>query len=165
MLAVSFSALDLVGHEFGPRSHEVQDVLVRLDVAIGRLLDALDRRSAPGSYVVAFSADHGVAPLPEQAAALGMDAGRIALAEIRHARADAAREASRRRHVLRARLTDPQLSLTPGTIDRLRAPDRRRRRGQDRRSPPIPGIAQRLPADDMASDGAHRRSDPARARG
>ncbi len=31
-LAVSFSALDLVGHAFGPRSHEVQDVLARLDV-------------------------------------------------------------------------------------------------------------------------------------
>ena len=30
-LAISFSALDLVGHSYGPRSHEVQDVLARLD--------------------------------------------------------------------------------------------------------------------------------------
>ena len=29
-LAVSFSTLDTVGHAYGPRSHEVQDVLVRL---------------------------------------------------------------------------------------------------------------------------------------
>ena len=35
-LAVSFSALDTVGHAYGPRSHEVQDILVRLDATIGR---------------------------------------------------------------------------------------------------------------------------------
>ena len=34
-LAVSFSTLDIVGHDFGPRSHEVQDVLRRLDDTIG----------------------------------------------------------------------------------------------------------------------------------
>ena len=41
-LAVSFSALDTVGHAYGPRSHEVQDILVRLDETIGRLLSELD---------------------------------------------------------------------------------------------------------------------------
>jgi hypothetical protein len=29
LLAVSVSALDKVGHDFGPNSHESQDVLVR----------------------------------------------------------------------------------------------------------------------------------------
>ena len=38
-LGVSFSSLDAVGHTFGPRSHEVQDMLVRLDITIGKLLD------------------------------------------------------------------------------------------------------------------------------
>ena len=42
-LGVSFSALDYVGHEFGPDSHEVQDTLLRLDRTLGDLLDALDR--------------------------------------------------------------------------------------------------------------------------
>ena len=64
-LAVSFSSLDLVGHLFGPRSHEVQDMLVRLDRTIGRLLDHLDRQVGTGNYIVALSADHGVADLPE----------------------------------------------------------------------------------------------------
>ena len=32
MLALSLPSLDLIGHEFGPRSHEVQDVLMRADV-------------------------------------------------------------------------------------------------------------------------------------
>jgi predicted AlkP superfamily pyrophosphatase or phosphodiesterase len=65
-LAVSFSSLDIVGHTFGPKSHEVQDMLVRLDVTIGRLLEHLDKAVGPGNYVLGFSADHGVADVPEQ---------------------------------------------------------------------------------------------------
>ena len=66
-LGVSFSALDLVGHAYGPRSHEVQDILVRLDATVGRLLDHLDKTVGRGNYVLGFSADHGVADVPEQA--------------------------------------------------------------------------------------------------
>lgn len=77
VLAVSFSALDYVGHRYGPKSHEVQDVLARLDVHLGRLLDTLDTRLGAGRYVVALSADHGVAPIPEQVTAMGLDAGRF----------------------------------------------------------------------------------------
>lgn len=78
MLAVSLGALDQSGHQFGPRSHEVQDILARADVAIGRLLEALDREVGVGRYVVAFSADHGVARMPEEVTANGGSAGRIA---------------------------------------------------------------------------------------
>ena len=81
-LAISFSALDIVGHDFGPRSHEVQDVLMRLDQTIGRLLDQLDRRVGREKYVLAFTADHGVAVIPEQAAADGGDAGRIKMGDM-----------------------------------------------------------------------------------
>ena len=76
-LAISFSALDKVGHDFGPDSHEVQDVLIRLDQTIGTLLDKLDRDVGRGNYVLALSADHGVSPVPERVQALGLDAGRI----------------------------------------------------------------------------------------
>jgi arylsulfatase A-like enzyme len=65
-LGISFSALDLVGHAFGPRSHEVQDVLVRLDRTIGRLLEYLDRRVGADNYVLALASDHGVGDIPEQ---------------------------------------------------------------------------------------------------
>ncbi|MBI2833765.1 MAG: alkaline phosphatase family protein [Acidobacteria bacterium] len=81
-LGVSFSALDVVGHDFGPTSREVQDMLVRLDATIGRLLAHLDRKVGPDSYVVALTADHGVAPVPEQIAPLGFEAGRVIAAEI-----------------------------------------------------------------------------------
>jgi predicted AlkP superfamily pyrophosphatase or phosphodiesterase len=76
-LAIAFTTLDLVGHDFGPDSHEVQDALSHLDVTLNRFLTFLDKRVGRGAYVVALSADHGVAPLPDQAANAGRDAGRI----------------------------------------------------------------------------------------
>jgi predicted AlkP superfamily pyrophosphatase or phosphodiesterase len=84
-LGVSFSALDLVGHSFGPDSHEVQDVLFRADEAIGRLLDHLDATVGPANYVVALTGDHGVAQVPEAASALGIDAGRVRGSGVREA--------------------------------------------------------------------------------
>lgn len=77
-LAISFSSLDKVGHDFGPDSHEVQDVLIRLDRELAMLLDKLDRDVGRGAYVLALSADHGVSPVPERVKAQGYDAGRIA---------------------------------------------------------------------------------------
>ena len=76
-LGISYSALDLTGHSYGPASHEVQDVLFNLDAQIGLLLDKLDRDLGAGNYVVGLSADHGVSPIPERLKAEGFDAGRI----------------------------------------------------------------------------------------
>ena len=42
VLAVSFSTPDLVGHAFGPRSQEIQDIYAQLDRTIGTLFDRLD---------------------------------------------------------------------------------------------------------------------------
>lgn len=82
VLAVSFSALDAVGHDFGPRSHEVQDLLYRLDATIGLLLDHLDKSVGAGNYVVALSSDHGVATIPEHLKTEGMEAGRVNGADV-----------------------------------------------------------------------------------
>lgn len=70
-LGVSFSTLDVVGHAYGPRSHEVQDILVRLDAALGKLLAFLDEKVGAGRYVLALSSDHGVADIPEQVPGAG----------------------------------------------------------------------------------------------
>ncbi|HQR68200.1 MAG TPA: alkaline phosphatase family protein [Thermoanaerobaculia bacterium] len=67
LLAVSFSAHDPVAHDYGDESEESLDTLRRLDVQIGRFLDALAREVPAGSLLVAFSADHGFAPIPEAA--------------------------------------------------------------------------------------------------
>jgi predicted AlkP superfamily pyrophosphatase or phosphodiesterase len=78
-LGISFSSLDSVGHTFGPKSHEVQDLLVRLDRTIGRLLDHLDKTVGPGNYILGFSSDHGVAEIPEQVRGGGRQPGKVAM--------------------------------------------------------------------------------------
>jgi predicted AlkP superfamily pyrophosphatase or phosphodiesterase len=77
LMGISFSALDKVGHDFGPNSHEIQDVLIRLDRTLGALFAGLDRLVGAGNYTVALTADHGVAPMPERAMAERVSAGRI----------------------------------------------------------------------------------------
>ena len=119
-LAVSFSALDRVGHRFGPRSHEVQDTLVRLDRTIARLLDHLDRAVGHDRYVVALTADHGVAPIAEQTQAQGLAAGRLSAQKA----ADAVNAAiepylGTGKHVARMVYTD--LYFAPGVYERLQA--------------------------------------------
>ena len=119
-LAIGFSALDYAGHRFGPRSHEVQDVLVRLDATIGGLLEALDARVGRDGYVVALSADHGVSPIPERAAAEGLDAGRIRGRELRsELETWLAARYGPGPHV--AALAGGDLYLAPGLYDTLRA--------------------------------------------
>lgn len=63
-LGVGFSATDTVGHRFGPDSRETEDTAARQDDLIGNLIAHLDQRVGRANYVLAFSADHGVAPVP-----------------------------------------------------------------------------------------------------
>lgn len=81
-LGISFSATDYIGHDFGPDSREIEDNLLVLDQTIGALLDRLDRAAGAGQYVVALTADHGVAPVPEQAELAGREAGRASMQDI-----------------------------------------------------------------------------------
>ncbi len=82
VLTVSFSANDYVGHRFGPYSQEVMDVTLRTDRQIATLLDFVDSKVGLANTLVAFTADHGVSPIPEQAAALGLGGGRIKFADV-----------------------------------------------------------------------------------
>ena len=77
LLAISFSSNDLVGHAWGPDSHEVLDVTLRSDLIMADLLKFLDAKVGPGNYSVVVTADHGVGPIPEVSAAKGLDAERI----------------------------------------------------------------------------------------
>ncbi len=110
VLAVSFSATDLVGHSFGPDSHEVQDVLARLDGTLGRLLEVLDATVGRDRYVLGFSADHGVATVPEAASAAGATAGRVPLGVVRAATEAALSGLGVGPHVARAEYTQVYLS-------------------------------------------------------
>lgn len=82
VLSVSFSANDYVGHRFGPYSHEVMDVTLRTDRQISALLDFVQARVGLSNTLVVFTSDHGVSPIPEQAAALGLDGARLKIADL-----------------------------------------------------------------------------------
>jgi predicted AlkP superfamily pyrophosphatase or phosphodiesterase len=120
LLALSFSMTDSIGHHFGPRSHEVQDTLARLDALLATFFTALDQAVGADNYVVALSADHGVAEIPEQMQGPGKDGGRIleaALAD--HLNTAIAKDLGPGRHVIGQ--VGSEIYLAPGVYDRLRA--------------------------------------------
>jgi predicted AlkP superfamily pyrophosphatase or phosphodiesterase len=119
LLALSFPSADNVGHQFGPTSHEIQDVFMRLDAQIGRLLDHLDSQVGPDQYVVALTADHGVAMLPEQSSPPGT-AGRLEARVLRDAVERTLRQALGPGAFVAAQTTG-HLYLGAGVADRLRA--------------------------------------------
>jgi hypothetical protein len=65
LLAISVSAMDPIGHLYGPYSHESRDALRRLDAALGRFLTLLEQRLGREKLLVVLTSDHGVLPLPE----------------------------------------------------------------------------------------------------
>ncbi|HEY2941083.1 MAG TPA: alkaline phosphatase family protein, partial [Vicinamibacteria bacterium] len=85
LLTLSFSSNDAVGHDKGPDSPEVRDISVRTDAALGRLFSYLDTRIGMRNVLVTLTADHGVAPVPEVAAARRMPGGRMPAGSVRDA--------------------------------------------------------------------------------
>lgn len=81
LLALGFSSIDSVGHDYGPNSRELLDAVLRLDRELGAFLRFLDRTIGLGHVAVALSADHGVAPLPEYQARHGLPGRRMAPSE------------------------------------------------------------------------------------
>jgi arylsulfatase A-like enzyme len=65
LLAIGFSANDLVGHGYGPDSHEVMDMTLRTDRLLERFFGFLARQVGRESLIMVLTSDHGVAPLPE----------------------------------------------------------------------------------------------------
>ena len=59
LLAISYSSPDAVGHTFGPLSKEENDLYLRLDLELARLLKALDQAVGKGNYTIFLTADHG----------------------------------------------------------------------------------------------------------
>lgn len=148
-LAIGFSGLDYVGHAFGPRSHEVQDTLARLDVTIGTLLDTLDTLVGRDRYVVALSADHGVAPVPEQALTASPLAGRYTTAQVRTAIETALVPFfGDGPHI--TTISSANVYLTDGTLDRILTTPGARAAVQ-KAILAVPGIGSSYWADELAS--------------
>jgi predicted AlkP superfamily pyrophosphatase or phosphodiesterase len=117
-LGVSYSSIDYVGHEFGPRSREIQDILITLDKDLGDLFAHLDKKVGRENYVVALSADHGVVPIPEDMAKTGADAGILHLPDVQE-KIEKALEPFNYPKPAIVRIADSGIYFAPGLYDRL----------------------------------------------
>lgn len=69
VLAVSLSAMDYVGHRYGPDSREMHDEVLRADRVIGVFLDSLFKLRDSSTITIALTGDHGAGTIPELAPA------------------------------------------------------------------------------------------------
>ena len=63
-LAISFSAVDVIGHQFGPNSLEAEDNLLVLDQTLAHLLAVIDKKVGLNNTLIILTADHGVGDSP-----------------------------------------------------------------------------------------------------
>jgi predicted AlkP superfamily pyrophosphatase or phosphodiesterase len=117
-LGIGYSSIDYVGHAFGPRSREIQEILITLDKDLGDLFAHLDKRVGRGNYVVALSADHGVVPIPDDMAKTGVDAGLLHVPELQD-RIEKALEPFNYPKPAIARIASSDIYFVPGLGDRL----------------------------------------------
>lgn len=74
LISISFSSPDILGHKFGPDSEEQHEMLIALDRQLATFFSYLTQKFGRDNLVLAISADHGAAPLPEFAANLRLPA-------------------------------------------------------------------------------------------
>jgi hypothetical protein len=77
ILAVSFSANDYVGHQYGTYSPEEHEVTVQTDRILEKLFQAIDRQVGLDNVVVVLTGDHGVSPSSAEVAAAHMPGGHM----------------------------------------------------------------------------------------
>ncbi len=65
MLCMSFSSTDIVGHAFGPYSVELEDMYLRLDKEIARLIKYLEKTVGKNEFTMFLTADHAILPVPQ----------------------------------------------------------------------------------------------------
>jgi len=74
-LAVSFSATDYVGHQFGTDAMETQDTYLRLDKDLAELFSYLEKNMGKNNFLVFLTADHAAVPNVQYLKAHGVPAG------------------------------------------------------------------------------------------
>ena len=79
LLFVGLSAVDGVGHHFGPNSLEQLDNYLRLDKNLMKLIDFINQKIGLDNTLFVLSSDHGVMDLPEYLIAQNIASGRVNL--------------------------------------------------------------------------------------
>lgn len=79
VLTISLSANDILGHQMGPDSDDQRQMVLGLDRDLNSFFTWLDQKVGLANVTVAFTADHGIAPIPSQSAKLGIASARLDL--------------------------------------------------------------------------------------
>jgi predicted AlkP superfamily pyrophosphatase or phosphodiesterase len=77
LVAISLSANDIQGHQLGPDSDSEEQMILALDRDFDKFFAWLDQTVGLSNMWIALSADHGIAPIPGEAAKLGIDSGLV----------------------------------------------------------------------------------------
>jgi predicted AlkP superfamily pyrophosphatase or phosphodiesterase len=109
LVVISLSANDIQGHQFGPDSDFEQQMILSLDHDLDNFDTWLDQTVGLQNVWLALTADHGIAPIPGEAARLGIHAVAVDMDKVY----DALNEELNKRHSagqqLEYLLPDPDL--------------------------------------------------------
>lgn len=79
LLVVSLSPNDIQGHQFGPDSDFEEQMILSLDRDLDSFFSWLDQSIGLQNVWLALSADHGIPPIPTDAAKLGINSATVDL--------------------------------------------------------------------------------------
>jgi len=84
MLTLSISSTDLLGHRVGPDADEQRQMVDAVDADLDEFFTWLDKNveGGLGNVWIVLTADHGIAPVPANAAKLGLDAATIEMKKL-----------------------------------------------------------------------------------
>ena len=83
VLTISFSGYDILGHKVGPDSPQLVAETLALDKQLAAFFGFLGRQIGLANVWIAMSADHGIPPYPETAAAMRIPANRFNITALR----------------------------------------------------------------------------------
>jgi arylsulfatase A-like enzyme len=82
LLAISLSPNDILGHQVGPDSPEMQEMALALDHELAAFFSFLGHEIGLANVWIALSSDHGVSALPEAAKKLRIPAANVDSAKL-----------------------------------------------------------------------------------
>jgi len=82
LITISLSANDIQGHKFGPDSDSENQMILALDSQFDSFFTWLDQNIGLNNVWLALSADHGIAPITDEAAKLGMNSAMLTMTKV-----------------------------------------------------------------------------------
>jgi predicted AlkP superfamily pyrophosphatase or phosphodiesterase len=82
LLTISLSANDILGHQVGPDSPEMQAMALATDRQLAEFFTFMGHQIGLANVWIALTADHGIAPLPSAASKLRLPARNLIMSEL-----------------------------------------------------------------------------------